>query len=390
MTEAMAATFVRWTWCRAVLHRGWWLVTSVYLVVDARLSAPQLVLVGVAQSAVSLTCEIPAGVVADRFSRKWSLVVSHLLMGTAMLATGLVDSFPALDLTQMLWGLSWTFASGADVAWISDETDGPVEGVLLRAERAQLTGTVTGLLAVGGLAWITGRATAMVLAGAAMLALGAYVAAAFTERRTGERKWILRRGLTLVFNSRVLLGILAATLVVNGLAGSVGRLYQLRLVDVGLSVDPVLWFTGLGVVTGLGGAAALRFTQPHIHGAHAARRGYAVACVVAAVGVVGLAVAPGEIGGSAAVVLAAGSFPLARSFGTIWVNTHTESGVRATVHSLFAQAEFAGGVVCGLALAGLSDVFRLLVTSGALLVAVGALVASGTFGGSDGRRRRIH
>jgi hypothetical protein len=44
----LGTVFVRWTWCRAALHRGWWLVTSVYLVVDAHLSAAQLVLVGVA------------------------------------------------------------------------------------------------------------------------------------------------------------------------------------------------------------------------------------------------------------------------------------------------------------------------------------------------------
>jgi MFS-type transporter involved in bile tolerance (Atg22 family) len=74
-----------------VPHRGWWLVTSVYLVVDAHLSASELVLVGVAQSLVALVFEVPAGVVADTISRKWSLVVSHALMGTAMIATGLVD-----------------------------------------------------------------------------------------------------------------------------------------------------------------------------------------------------------------------------------------------------------------------------------------------------------
>ena len=34
----MVTVFVRWTRLRAVLHNGWWLVTSVYLVVDAGLS----------------------------------------------------------------------------------------------------------------------------------------------------------------------------------------------------------------------------------------------------------------------------------------------------------------------------------------------------------------
>src|SRR5437763_1520359 len=104
-------------WWRAVLHNGWWLVTSVYLVVDAGLSPSELVLIGVAQGVMALVFEIPAGVVADTISRKWSLVVSHVLMGTAMLATGLVTNFGALVATQMLWGLSWTFSSGADVAW---------------------------------------------------------------------------------------------------------------------------------------------------------------------------------------------------------------------------------------------------------------------------------
>ena len=76
--------YLRWVWCRAVLHRGWWLVTSVHLVVDARLPASELVLVGVAQSLVTLVFEVPAGVLADTVSRKWSLVVSHALMGAAI------------------------------------------------------------------------------------------------------------------------------------------------------------------------------------------------------------------------------------------------------------------------------------------------------------------
>ena len=134
----LVAVYLRWTWWRAVLHRGWWLATSVYLVVDAHLSPSQLVLIGVAQAATALTFEVPAGVVADTISRKGSLVVSHVLMGTAMIATGLVTDFGWLVATQMLWGLSWNFASGADVAWITDELDEParISGVLVRSGRA--------------------------------------------------------------------------------------------------------------------------------------------------------------------------------------------------------------------------------------------------------------
>ena len=62
----------------------WWAVTSVYLVVDAHLPASELVLIGVGQSIAALVLEVPAGMLADTVSRKWSLVISHVLIGTAM------------------------------------------------------------------------------------------------------------------------------------------------------------------------------------------------------------------------------------------------------------------------------------------------------------------
>jgi MFS family permease len=375
----LVAVFLRWIWWRAVLHNGWWLVTSVYLVVDADLSPAQLVLIGVAQGVVALVFEVPTGVVADTISRKWSLVVSQALMGTAMIATGLVTDFAPLLATQMLWGLSWTFASGADVAWITDELDQParISVVLMRSGRAQLTGAAAGLLGVGALALLLQRSTAMVLAGAAMLLLGPYVALRFREQRfvpTSTKRWsaswsILVRGTALARRSRPILLMFAATFLVNGAAAS-GRLQPRRLVDIGLPSDPVVWFTALGVLTLLVGAAALRIVEPHIDDVRTAPRGYVIACAAGAVGVIALAVAPEEASGSAAVLLVAGiALPLTRILGTIWVNRQTSGDVRATVHSFLAQAEYLGEIVCGLAIAvvarsaGLSPA---LVTCGAL------------------------
>jgi MFS family permease len=379
--------FLRWTWCRAVLHRGWWLVTSVYLIVDARLSAAELALIGVAQGVVALVFEVPAGVVADTISRKWSLVVSHVLMGTAMAATGLVTGFGPLVATQMLWGLSWTFASGADVAWISDELDEParISLVLMRSGRAQLSGAVAGMVGIGGLAWLTQRSTAMVLAGIAMLLLGLYVVFGFRERRfvpASTARWsaswsILVRGSALVRRSRVLLVMFAATFLVNGVAGTFGRLYPVRLVDIGLSTNPGAWLTVLGVLTFLVGAVALRIVQPHIEGVRTVRRGYVIACGVGAVGVVGLVAAPEKASGSVAVLLAAGALPLTRTFSTIWVNRQTSSEVRATVHSLLAQAEYLGAIACGLTIAAIARFAGLplaLAACGALLTVAILLV----------------
>jgi MFS family permease len=358
----LVAVFLRWIWWRAVLHNGWWLVTSVYLVVDAGLSPSQLVLIGVAQGVVALVFEVPAGVVADTISRKWSLVVSHVLMGTAMLATGLVTDFGPLVATQMLWGLSWTFASGADVAWITDELDEParISVVLVRSGRAQLTGAAAGIVGIGALGSLMPRSTAMVIAGAAMLLLGLYVVVRFREERfvpARTRRWsaswsILVRGSALVRRSRAILLMFAATFLVNGAWVAFGRLQARRLVDIGLPSDPVVWFTSLGVLTLLVGAAALRIVESRIDDARTALRGYAIACAAGVVGAIGLAGAPEEVSGSAAVLLVAGiAIPLTRTLATVWVNRQTSGDVRATVHSFLAQAEYVGEIACGLALA---------------------------------------
>ncbi len=119
----VAATFLRWTLLRALLHRGYVLTSSLYFVLEADLSASQLVLLGTVVGVTLLLGEVPAGVWADTISRKWSLVIAHVLMGASMVMTGVVTSFPLLVATQVLWGSGWAFSSGADVAWMTDELD---------------------------------------------------------------------------------------------------------------------------------------------------------------------------------------------------------------------------------------------------------------------------
>lgn len=358
--DALTRAFVRWNWARAVLHNGWWLVTSVYLVVDAGLSAAQIVAIGAVQGIFALCCEVPAGVLADTVSRKWSLVVSQVLMGTAMLTTGLVTSFTLLLATQVLWGLAWTFASGSDIAWITDELNAPdrITAVLSRTARAQLSGAATGLVVLGALAWATRREVAIVGAGVAMLLLSLYVVTRFSEERfvpaRGARwaaSWTtFRRGVDLVRGSPDLLRIFLATFLVNGSTDAAGRLAPKQLLELGLPIrlDPIIWFTGLGVVALVLGALTLRIVARRLDGEHA-RHSYGVAAIVGTAGTVGLAVAPNASTGAAALILVSGiAVPLTRVIAMIWVNARTTSDVRATTHSFLAQAEYLGEVICGL------------------------------------------
>lgn len=356
---------------RAVLHNGWWLVTSLYLVVNGQLTASQLVYIGVAQGIVSFIFEVPAGVIADTLSRKWSLVISQILMGVAMVATGLATSFPVLLATQMLWGISWTFASGADVALVTDELNEPkrISKVLARAARAQLWGSAVGIIGIGLLAWATSLSTAMITAGLLMVLLGLYVVLGFQEKRfvpARKQRWlaswnIFTQGVALVKQSRTILIVFAATFLVNG-ASEVGRLFPKQLVDVGFSNDitPIAWLTVLGIITLLIGVPALRIVEARVHDTNSVRRDYALAGFIGVIGLIVLALAPSVIIGSVGILLVAGiAFPLTRTLASIQVNNATTDKVRATVHSFLAQAEYLGEIVCGFAIGLLAQATNL-------------------------------
>jgi MFS family permease len=386
----ITAVFLRWMGMRAVLHRGYWLVASLYLIVDAHLSAFQLVFLGIAQGIVSLMVEVPAGVVADTISRKWALVISHTLIGISMVVTGLVTAFPALVATQMLWGVGWTFVSGADVAWVTDELDRPdrIAWMLTARARWEQSGAVGGLIGFGLLALVIGRGTAMVVAGVAMVALGLYVVVRFTEHGftpTRARRWqrsaaILRRGVALARRDHEILAVLAATFLINGAAAAYGRLYPKRLVELGLpdQSNPILWFTGLGIGTYAVGALALRIVEARIDGVGVARRVYAAACGIGVLGLIALVGAPGYLAGSAGVLLVSGiAMTVTSAVGEIWVNRRTTSDVRATVQSFLAQVEYGGEILFGLALGAVAQFTTIPVAfacASALIAGAGVMV----------------
>ncbi len=386
----IARIFLRWAFARSWCFRGYWIVTSLYLVVVADLSAFQLVFLGTAMELTVLVSEVPTGVMADTVSRKWSLVVSHGLMGTGMIITGLVDAFPSLLAAQMIWGVGWTFSSGADVAWVTDELgdDLRIDKVLTAHARWQQFGAAGGMVAFGALAWSTSLGTSIVVAGATMATLGAYVVVRFTEHRftpTREHRWreskdIFRRGVALAHRDHEILLVFAATILVNSGAEAFDRLFPKRLVDLGFpeDPDPMVWFTVLGIVTLAVGAIALRIVEARIDGVGVARRVYAIACFVGAGGLLMLAHAPDDVTGMAGVLLVGGvAWTVIRSVSVIWVNRRATSDVRATVQSFLGQTESMGEILGGLALGVLAQATSITVAltcSCALLICAGLVV----------------
>ena len=381
-------TFLRWTYLRAVFHRGYVLTPGLYFVVDAHLSASQIVLLGTVVSATLALADIPTGVWADAIGRKWPLVIGHLFLAAGMVMTGLVTAFPLILVTQVLWGSGWAFLTGADVAWITDELDQPqrIARVLTTSARRDLAGGATGMVVFGVLGWATSLATAIVVSGASMAALGLFVAARFTERNfrpTREQRWsaslsIFRLGVSLARRDHEVLLVFVATMLING-AALVGWLFPRQLVNLGFPSDPVLWYTAFGICSSAAGFVALRIVEAGLDGVGVARRVYALTCFVGMLGLVVLTVAPDALIGGAGVLLVSGiAFNVTRTVSVIWVNRRTTSDVRATVHSFLDQAECIGEISGGFALTLLAQVAGIsiaLLASAALLAFTGALVA---------------
>jgi len=381
-------TFLRWTYLRAVFHRGYVLTSGLYFVVDAHLSASQIVLLGTVVSATLALADIPTGVWADAIGRKWPLVIGHLFLAAGMVMTGLVTAFPLILVTQVLWGSGWAFLTGADVAWITDELDQPqrIARVLTTSARRDLAGGATGMAVFGVLGWATSLATAIVVSGASMAALGLFVAARFTERNfrpTREQRWsaslsIFRLGVSLARRDHEVLLVFVATMLING-AALVGWLFPRQLVNLGFPSDPVLWYTAFGICSSAAGFVALRIVEARLDGVGVARRVYALTCFIGMLGLVVLAVAPDALIGGAGVLLVSGiAFNVTRTVSVIWVNRRTTSDVRATVHSFLDQAECIGEIIGGFALPLLAQVAGIsiaLLASAALIAFAGALVA---------------
>src|SRR5690349_24794010 len=98
-----------------------WVVMSVYLVSELHLSPLQLVLMGTAMEAAVFLFEVPTGIVADTYSRRLSLILGYVGTGAAWVVVGLVSAPSLIIALWAFWGFAYTFTSGAEQAWITDE-----------------------------------------------------------------------------------------------------------------------------------------------------------------------------------------------------------------------------------------------------------------------------
>jgi DHA3 family tetracycline resistance protein-like MFS transporter len=95
-------------------------VNMIYQVAMVGLSPLQLVLVGTTLEVSAFLFEIPTGVVADVYSRRLSVMIGYFLIGLGFFVEA-YPTFITVLLAQVIWGIGYTFTSGATDAWLVDE-----------------------------------------------------------------------------------------------------------------------------------------------------------------------------------------------------------------------------------------------------------------------------
>jgi MFS family permease len=98
----------------------WWPIWVIYLQRERGLSLTQIALLDTPFFLLMVLAEVPTGAIADRFGRRWSLMLGSSLFAVAVFVFAIADSYPVILLSYGAWGLGLTFQNGADVALLFD------------------------------------------------------------------------------------------------------------------------------------------------------------------------------------------------------------------------------------------------------------------------------
>ncbi len=362
---------------------------SYYETVTAGFSALQLMASGAAMVLSRLVFEIPTGVIADLYSRRLSILIGFALIGLAMFVEGLFPSFIPILVAQALWGLGYTFTSGATEAWLSDEIgEERANRAFLTAKRYDLYGNLAGILVGMFLGSFTSVATLILVSGAGWLFLSILLAflmpeQGFKPRRPEERNTlqqmgdIFRKGVRTVRRRPSLLAVLGVSLFFS-LTFGLDRLWTWHLVNrFDLPVpfgNNALGFFGLLDLGGILLSILLAHLVERNFAVLEPRRVGRLMFVVTAVTAVSIA----AFGWVPFLWMAVILFLAIYSLGEVsdplllaWMNQRLDPDVRATIISMIGQAESVGQAAGGLLVGLLANLFTLPLA----LLAVSGLLA---------------
>lgn len=366
------------------LEWGFWLAASVWWIVILDLSPVQLVAMGAVLEVSVLLSETPTGVVADLVSRRRSVVISQVLMGLAYIWAVASFNYWVILPAQALFGVGWTFKSGADTAWVTDELKGmgrgdddEIEKLLVRKHRFGILTALGALSATMVIGTLTSVRTVAVVMGIVTIAMAGYLRLImredhFSPGREEERGFVetLRHGMQVVV-TRPRLRVLVGVIVVLDMGSEAfDRLGHKFFLDNGGWEDDSL--IGLGVlflVLAVAGLAVNALAARALETGSGVARLASLLLLVAAIG------ATITMSTTMLVFIGLGLMLQDSTREALWpvlegwANRDAPSEVRATVHSLMGQVTAMGELAGGLALGVLAQA-----TSVRLVLAIAAVL----------------
>jgi len=362
-------------------------VTSFYEATVAGLSGLQLVLIGTTVEVTILLFEVPTGIVADAYSRRLSVIIGYFIMGLAFIVEGSFPFFVPILLAQVLWGIGYTFTSGATQAWLSDEIgEEKANRTFLRANKFDLAGALIGMLVaipLGNIAVNLPILTGGVLVGLIAVALILFMSEdGFKPARPENRNtWqhmgdIFNKGLAAVRARPTLLAILGVGLVYGLYSEGWDRLWVKYLVDHFtlpniFGMNEVAFFGLLragGMVLSI---LATHMVEKRLDANHApsvARYMLGITVLLSAAILI-FAFSPALGVSILAVWLVSITRNAMEPLYNAWVNQRLDSDTRATVISMSGQVDAIGQVASG-PIAGLISLWsiRAAITGASLLL----------------------
>ncbi len=374
----------------------WALAGVVWWVVDLELSPLRLILLGTFLEGTVWLAESPTGVVADVFSRKWSVVLSWVMIGGGMIVGPATDLFVVMLVAQVIWGVGFTFQSGADTAWVTDELGYEDDRIIFRHAIARVFGVIVGVVvAMAASQW--SLRGAMILAGMGSIVFAGGLAATMTEKnfqpiesdkdrsilsRAGStwavmaRTW--RQGLSVTMSIPVLRLLAVATFVAATVDEMVDRLDMKRVIEVGFpdqDGETAAFFFGIiWIVMSLATLPVmLAFNRDRENlsdrWSAIALSGLLASSAVGVAMMAGPALAVALIGWTLRDVVREVAMPVA----TAWTNRQAPSDIRATVLSFQSQSVAFGQMAGGLAMGALAQATSL---AAAFIVGAGLLTVT--------------
>jgi DHA3 family tetracycline resistance protein-like MFS transporter len=381
-------------------------VVPLYRIRTAGLSPLQLVLVGTCMEAAVFVSEVPTGVVADTISRRRSVLIGHAGMAVALAMEASLATFPIILIAQMLWGLSYTFTSGATEAWLSSELGSPTSNelslVFLRAGRWASGAALIGIPVSFALAAVNLRVP-LYLGAAGELMLSAYLVRYMGEARfvpvamEDRSSWrhlvaMTRTGIDAIRSQRVLLWLGVVMFVAGGASEAYDRLVERHFLDaIGFPSlfhgSRFVWFGFLFTLSCLAGLVVppiVARLRPAVN-RHRLTAWVSTLYLAQVIGVAAFGVTTTFVVAVIAVVVVDRVRSVRETLMAAWIIPLTEPTHRATILSTFSQLDAIGqvgfGPVLGVVASG-AGVPTALVTSAAITApGVIALLAAGAASG---------